>query len=184
MSIRFPLFPKGNNTRCFQVKRSPIQVLTHPDTFTFFWSSGELAITFSAFSMFWLRLLLFHEIYYLLNRQSVTFNQRLLATLILTLPSQYILDSLMYIKKNLGNYRVHSEVHSHETRGSNNLVPAYCRLKRCQTGSKYWGIKFFNCLPGDVRVLPEVAFKNKVKGILLQRAFYSFDEFLNCDFVR
>lgn len=102
---------------------------------------------------------------------------------VLTLPSQYILDSLMHIKKNLANYRVHGEVHSHKTRAANNLVPAYCRLKRCQTGSRYWGIRFFNCLPDNIRVLPEVQFGTTIKQFLLHRAFYSFDEFLNCDFV-
>lgn len=101
---------------------------------------------------------------------------------ILTLPSQYILDCLMYIKNNQNDYRVHGEVHSHSTRHKNNLVPAYCRVGRCQDGPRYWGIKFFNHLPIALRELPENAFRDRVKQILICNVFYSSKEFLNYKF--
>lgn len=98
---------------------------------------------------------------------------------ILTLPSQYILDSLIYVMTNRQSYRVHGEVHGHNTRHRNNLVPTHYRLARCQNGPNYWGIKFFNHLPVHLRELPAQKFKAKVKQILIKNAFYSLSEFFN-----
>ena len=97
---------------------------------------------------------------------------------ILTFPSHYILENLMYVKMNEDMYRVHREVHSYGTRQRDMLVPAYCRLKRCQNGPGYLAIKFYNKLPSTIKSLPVYAFKAAVRKILLDNAFYSNEEFL------
>lgn len=76
----------------------------------------------------------------------------------------------------------HAEVHEHDTRYKKNLVPAYCRLRKCQDGPGYLAIKFFNVLPLSIRNLPETSFKNRIKQILIREAFYTFDEFINYKF--
>lgn len=99
---------------------------------------------------------------------------------ILTLPSVYILENLLYIKKNCEIYETYQNVHNHDTRGKENLVVKYCRLKRGQNGPNYWAIKFFNKLPISIRNLPLNIFKHRMKLFLIKKAFYNFNEFLNC----
>lgn len=100
---------------------------------------------------------------------------------ILTLPSVYILEVLLHIRRNIDLYAVNGGVHSYETRGRGDLTAGYCRLKRCQDGLRYWSIKFFNSLPTEIRALPLREFKAKMKKNLIDNAFFNFDEFLNCN---
>uniref|UniRef100_A0A6P7HF13 Uncharacterized protein LOC114347872 n=1 Tax=Diabrotica virgifera virgifera TaxID=50390 RepID=A0A6P7HF13_DIAVI len=74
--------------------------------------------------------------------------------------------------------RTHENIHQHDTRYKHHLVPAYWRLRRCQTGPGYWAIKFFNKLPDSLKCLPLNQFKSTIKDILLENVFYSNEEFL------
>lgn len=102
---------------------------------------------------------------------------------ILTFPSQYILENLIFIKQSGAHFRSHEDVHNYNTRNKKNLVVPYWRLKRCQSGPGYWSVKFFNALPENIKKLPMKEYKRKIKIILLQNAFYSFDEFLRFEIV-
>lgn len=73
---------------------------------------------------------------------------------ILTVPSVYIFENLIYIKSNLNNFSKHTNIHTYETRNRNAVVPIYWRLDRCQDGPGYWSIKFFNLLPESIQNLP------------------------------
>lgn len=97
---------------------------------------------------------------------------------ILTTPSLYIYQSLLYVKTNFHKYTNVSEVHSHNTRTSSNIYIDYLRLKKSRNGVDYYGPLFYNKLPSHLKMLPLNSFKTKVKAILLSFAFYSFDEFL------
>lgn len=99
---------------------------------------------------------------------------------VLTLPSLYILQNLLYVKKNLLQYETHEDIHTYNTRGKSNLVPLCCRLKRCQDGPGYWGVKFFNVLPCDLKQLPYNLFHSKLKDILIMNSFYNFGDYLDC----
>ena len=66
---------------------------------------------------------------------------------ILTLPSLYILENLLYVKGNAHLFSAHRDVHAYPTRNKDNLMPIYWLLKRCQNGPGYWAVKFFNVLP-------------------------------------
>ena len=100
---------------------------------------------------------------------------------ILTFPSVYILETLLYIKNNEDRYLTHCELHDYNTRNKNNLAVVYRRLKRCQNGPGFMGIKLYNRLPIEIKLLPSIKFKNKVKMFLVKKAFYSLDEFFNCN---
>lgn len=78
---------------------------------------------------------------------------------ILTLPCVFILECVLYVRRNEEIFRTHRDIHGHHTRFRDNLVPAYWRLKRCQDGPGYWAIKFFNILPQNFRSLPIMTFK-------------------------
>lgn len=101
---------------------------------------------------------------------------------VLTLPSIFIMQNLLYIKSNLHLYRAHMNIHQYETRNRSDILPDFWRLKRCQSGPGYWAIKFFNKLPKEVKDLPLYNFKKRVYGILAGNAFYSQHEFLNFNF--
>jgi len=88
----------------------------------------------------------------------------------------------MYIKLHGEGYRLHSEVHGYDTRNKHKFIPAYRRLKRCQNGPTYWSIKLFNVLPENIKTLEVKKFKQTLKRVLVEKAFYNIDEFLKCDF--
>lgn len=100
---------------------------------------------------------------------------------ILTFPSVYILENLMYVKQNEDKYRTHSELHEYDTRNKGELAVAYRRLKRCQNGPKFLGIKLYNKLPTNVKTLTLKKFKTALKNFLAKQAFYSVQEFISCD---
>lgn len=101
---------------------------------------------------------------------------------IITLPSLFILECLDFIKKNVEYSTAHADIHQYDTRSKHDLVPPYWRLRRCQSGPGYWGFKFFNVLSDSVRSLEYNQFRNRIKDILINKAFYSVTEFLQCDF--
>lgn len=98
---------------------------------------------------------------------------------ILTVPAQYIFENLRYVKKNIHLFRTHEHCHSYETRNRHGIIPAYWRLKRCQTGPGYWAIKLFNCLPNATKELDQRPFERRVKSFLAVNPCYSIEEYFN-----
>ena len=86
----------------------------------------------------------------------------------------------MHVKKNLNKYVSHGEIHKRNTRQSNELRLDLTRLTKSRNATNYYGPKIFNKLPLDIRLLPINMFHSKIKEILLNGAYYSFDEDL-CD---
>lgn len=99
---------------------------------------------------------------------------------ILTLPSLFILRSLLNVKHNLSSHQTSESFHTYNTRNKRNLVPARHRVNAARNGSNYHGIQFFNKLPTSIRELPDKAFKTHLEDYLKEKAFYSFHEFLSC----
>lgn len=100
---------------------------------------------------------------------------------ILTLPSLYVLENLLYAKTHLNDFNTNSDFHSYHTRNRNRLTTPFFRLKKCQNGPNFLAIKFFNSLPNRVADLPLSQFKNVLKRFLVGKAFYSCDEFLKSE---
>nr|CAI5827341.1 unnamed protein product [Callosobruchus analis] len=97
---------------------------------------------------------------------------------ILTLPSIYILECLLHVKKNIDNYESNIDHHSYNTRGRFNLCIPYNRINKSRDGHNYYGIKFFNVLPESIKLLTTTMFKRKLVKYLKQKAFYKIDNFL------
>jgi nicotinamide mononucleotide adenylyltransferase len=98
---------------------------------------------------------------------------------ILTLPSLYILSNILYVRKNLHRYNKNSDFHCLNTRNKDKLqLPRYRRAKTMKSfvGN---GIMFYNKLPPIVTELPESKFKNHVKQVLLRKAYYKINEYIN-----
>lgn len=101
---------------------------------------------------------------------------------ILTLPCVYILECLLYIKKRQNIYTRHCEVHQYPTRNKERIVSNYLRLQRTRDGTNYHCIKLYNVLPEGVKDLNCLQFKDKIKNYLVNKAFYSIEEYLQNNF--
>lgn len=100
---------------------------------------------------------------------------------VLTVPCTYILQCLLHINTNLEKYTIRNEIHSYHTRINNYLDNSYLRLSKTRVGTTYWGIKLYNALPHEIKLLQQKDFKHRIKHYLLKNAFYSIHEFLNSD---
>jgi hypothetical protein len=97
---------------------------------------------------------------------------------ILTLSSLYILNLLIFIKRNLHSFAKNDEYHTYTTRSREKLHVSSRNTKICSEGSFHKGIKLYNLLPGSIRnITTLVQFKIKLKTLLLSEAFYTVDEF-------
>ncbi|KAG8259427.1 hypothetical protein J6590_108757 [Homalodisca vitripennis] len=101
---------------------------------------------------------------------------------ILTLPSIYILQSLVFIKENLTSFSLRNSVHSYNTRSVNLIDVKYTRLSKSQHSYIYIGTKLFNKLPLNAKTMSTKNFKNMLIKWLKVKAFYSVEEVYLSDF--
>lgn len=102
-----------------------------------------------------------------------------LSSRILTLPSLYILEICSYVHKNLPNFTRNNEIHSYNTRHSASLSVAAHRTAMFEKSPQYMGPKIYNRLPQDIRDMADLRrFRGMLKRLLLERPYYSVDEFL------
>ena len=102
---------------------------------------------------------------------------------IMTLPSVYILELILYAHANRRDFLACADVHSHDTRNKHNIYLQRCRLSLTQRAPASMSQTIFNKLPTNLRVLPVNELKAVIKTHLLRNAFYSIEEFLNCNFI-
>jgi hypothetical protein len=98
---------------------------------------------------------------------------------ILTLPSVYIFSNIMYVRRNLHKYNKNSDIHCLNTRNKDKLqLP---RFKRAKTFKSFIGngIRFYNKIPCKVTELPDSKFKEHVKKVLLKKAYYKINDYVN-----
>lgn len=91
---------------------------------------------------------------------------------ILTFPCQYILDCLMHTKDKVSECTTNASYHTYDTRHKNDLTINYLRLSRDRTGSHYYGIKFYNVLPEEIKNLGFKNFKSFMKSFLVNNPFF------------
>lgn len=96
---------------------------------------------------------------------------------ILTFPSQYIYSCLLHIRANSSNYPKNSDFHLYPTRGKELYSIPHLRLTSSQMGSNYICIKLFNALPLTIKRLEFIPFKAAIKKLLIEKAFYSLNEY-------
>nr|CAH7764471.1 unnamed protein product [Callosobruchus chinensis] len=98
---------------------------------------------------------------------------------ILTLASIYIFELLVYIKTNLTDFRSLSHSHEYNTRNGLTLeVPAH-RLSKTESSPNYMSIKLYNKLPEKIKQMDLRNYKNNIKELLLNKAYYSTKEYLS-----
>jgi hypothetical protein len=99
---------------------------------------------------------------------------------ILTLASQYILSSMIFMINNLGHFTFNCAIHNKSTRHRRNLHVLQSHLAMRQKKVHYMSVKIFNSLPASLidLVRDEKQFIRKLGEILIHNSFYSVDEFL------
>lgn len=100
---------------------------------------------------------------------------------ILTIPSVYILTVAKYVHRNKNSYHKGGDTHNYPTRCQNLLRTPFHRLSTTQKYVDYWGVKIYNKLPETMCAQKMIRFTKDLKKLLLQNAYYSLDEFLNCE---
>lgn len=100
---------------------------------------------------------------------------------ILTLPCLYIYHCFKFLVNQINQFPTLSSFHDYNTR-STNLLIENLRINRCRTARNYFCIVFFNKLPQSFRNLPPSQFLKKIKDVLTENSFYSFNEYFQYNF--
>ena len=96
---------------------------------------------------------------------------------ILTLTSLFIYHTAIFVHQNKFAFvRENNSVHSYNIRQQTIHQPSH-RLAVTGNSPFYCGIKIFNHLPNDLKVLQLNHFKIKLKKLLLEKCYYSMSEF-------
>lgn len=97
---------------------------------------------------------------------------------ILTVASQYIFTTIMFVRKNIHLYKRLEEVHQFNTRNKYKLVNLKCRLSKVNKSFVAQGIRFYNKIPSEFLNLPLMQFKSFIKRSLLCKGYYTINEFI------
>jgi len=91
-----------------------------------------------------------------------------------------MLSLLMFVVLNKNFFPINNENHNIDTRQRNNLYLPQENLTIYQKGAYYLGIKIFNNLPLEIKIVADnqKKFKRKLKKLLYTYAFYTLEEFL------
>lgn len=99
---------------------------------------------------------------------------------ILTLVCLFILETVSLLHKKYFNQPESASVrHTYETRQSQNIRLPIPRLTLTKRSIIYESLKLYNHLSVECRQLPYLQFRRRVKSVLVDRAYYSLDEFYN-----
>jgi hypothetical protein len=100
---------------------------------------------------------------------------------ILTLYSQYIFSTLMFVIKHKDLFKVNTEVHEINTRHKLDFRVPSVRLTRIQKRLYYSGITLFNALPLIMKQAAQNVkkFKYALKVFLIENSFYTVEEYFN-----
>lgn len=98
---------------------------------------------------------------------------------LLTVPCIYILEVLLFVKQNVDKFVTNNKYHDYDTRKGADLCVPNHNLSIYENNPTYLGIKLFNKLPDNIKILNNIRkFKNSVKHFLITNCFYSINEYL------
>lgn len=97
---------------------------------------------------------------------------------ILTLPSLYIFENILYVKKNINIFSKKSDVHTVNTRNKDKLSVPVLRLQKSSKSFIGNSVKFYNKIPNSITCLNYHKFKKHIKNILIQKAYYKIEDYV------
>lgn len=98
---------------------------------------------------------------------------------ILTLPSQYVFENIMYARKNASRYLKNSDLHRFNTRNKNKIAQPQSRLSKVRNSFVGNCIQFYNKIPDNIVQLSDRQFKIIIKKTLCNKAYYKIDDYIN-----
>lgn len=97
---------------------------------------------------------------------------------ILTLPSLYILEMAIFVRKNPHLFLKNEQVHNFNLRSKGDLLPPCSRLRKFGTRPNSAAVKIYNKLPQTIKnEIKFKIFKNKLKLTLKNKCYYSLEEY-------
>ena len=98
---------------------------------------------------------------------------------ILTVVSLYILESVMFVHENSELFEDCLRVHEHNTRSKGDLLNKKFKYSYLQKNVQFTIIKIYNGFPVGLRGLPKSKLKFIIRQYLIEKAFYSLQEFFS-----
>lgn len=98
---------------------------------------------------------------------------------IMTVISVYIFQVCLNVRLCGCNYRSLNDAHQHDTRNSLLLQYPRHRTAALEGSPHYMAIRCYNKLPDSLKILTTERFKASLRGLLIQKAYYSLKEFFN-----
>lgn len=98
---------------------------------------------------------------------------------ILTFPCIYIYKCLLLVKQNSVAYEKNCSTHNYSTRHANLPRVALHATAKFEKSPTYSSVKLFNKLPNTIQCLPQKQYKQQIKSLLLNKAYYSVNEYLH-----
>lgn len=97
---------------------------------------------------------------------------------VLTVPSLYIFEVLMFVRNNFAKFSQNKQFHDYSTRRRSDLIYPIHSLTAVESNVYYVGVKLYNGLPLTIREISEPQlFKSKLWNFLVDRVFYSLEEY-------
>lgn len=101
---------------------------------------------------------------------------------ILTLTSIYILKCSMHAYRNKDSFQRNCDTHAYPTRNKNDFVIPKHTTALYEKSPYYVCVKIFNKLPNTLKEAKSLMiFRNKLKSLLYDHAFYTINEFMGAD---
>lgn len=96
---------------------------------------------------------------------------------ILTLPSLYVFEVIMYVRRNLHNFPTNSDKPK-TTRNTGKLKVTSHRLVKSKNSFLGNCVRFYNKIPKCITDLTDSRFKSMVKRTLMSKAYYKVNEYI------
>lgn len=96
---------------------------------------------------------------------------------ILTIISIYVMESVLFVSDNKDLFLECNRDHNHDTRLYKNLKSEKCNYTFIQQNIKFNAVKIYNSFPMAIRNLPRNKLKSALRGYLVNKAFYSVQDF-------
>ena len=97
---------------------------------------------------------------------------------LLTLPSLFIYQSIIFLLNNKKYTQSRSQIHAHNTRNKNCLQLSYTNTSVMEKGCLVSSIKLYNKLPPHLKDLTQEQTKSQLKSYLIDKEFYSVRDFM------
>lgn len=96
---------------------------------------------------------------------------------IMTIHSQYVFNSVVFVKRNIDLFKCRGDIHTLNTRSRNLIDAPFCRLSKTANCFPNLAIKLYNSVDEGVKKLPEKVFFKRMSQELKVRPLYTVEEF-------